>query len=487
MADQMAPQLSGAYGHKIVKTPNLEKLCGNGVRFDAAYTNSPICAPARAAMLTGKYISRIGTHDNGVNFPADIPTLAHALRLEGYEVVASGKMHYLGGDQLHGLERRLTQDVYPAGFKWIHDWEAERTNGIKNDKGFLVEPGKTGLVPWSNQLNFDEETQFRALEYVRRKFYTTGAPRKSQKRPFCLIVSYTQPHSPYCTVKKYWDLYNADEIQPPEIRDGYEKSEIIMDRWLRDYEGIDPELMKDEEAMKQLRRSYFGMISYIDKKVGELLECLENFNLLNTTAVIFASDHGDMVGERGFIEKRVFYEYSSRVPLICSFLGTWTMGKHVKEPVSLVDVLPTLLDLAGAEFPFQIDGKSFIGHLKPGSTGEKDRIAISEYLCEGVLSPCFMVRKGKFKYIHVHEHDSQLFNLGDDPHELNNLSGKPRVAEIENELRDIILNTFDCDQIERDVRDKQKRCRYIHQAMMRGVKTMWDMKPNPDDEYKYDQ
>ncbi|MBD3352652.1 MAG: choline-sulfatase [Candidatus Lokiarchaeota archaeon] len=488
LSDQMAPQLVGAYGRNVSKTPNLKSLCEQGVRFDAAYCNSPICAPSRASMITGKFISEIGTYDNGVNFPADIPTFLHFLRLQGYEVVASGKMHYLGPDQLHGLETRLTQDIYPANYKWIHDWEEGRKSGIKNDKGHLVSQKNTGCRSWSTQMNYDEETHNRALEYLRRRVYTKDSPKNEQEKPFCLIVSYTQPHSPYITIDKYWELYQDANISPPKITQGYADSEIIMDKWLRNYEGIPKELMNNTKVLKTLRRAYYGMISYIDEKVGDLVEALERLGFRDNTAIIFAADHGDMVGERGFIEKRVFYEYSSRIPMIWSWPKKWQQGATVSDPVSLIDIFPTLVDLTNGEYPFQLSGKSLLNLLLE-STADKavDRIVISEYHGEGVLKPCFMIRKNQYKYIYVHGHSSQLFDLNEDPDELSNLSGDSNYKKIEEALKDIILERFDCNTIERSVISKQQRCIYIYKAMMSGKKTYWDIRPDPNQDLKYDQ
>lgn len=493
LSDQMTPQLTGAYGHNVVKTPNLNMLCESGIRFDAAYTNSPICAPARASLISGRYVSEIGAYDNGVNFPADIPTFLHMLRLEGYDVVASGKMHYLGPDQLHGLEERLTQDIYPANYKWVPEWQTERASGIVNDKGHLVEHEKIGCREWTNQMNYDEETHSRALEYLRRRIYTRDDPKKVQDKPFCLIVSYTQPHSPYLTVKKYWDLYDDEEIELPKIMEGYQDAECMMDKWLRDYEGISEKLMNDPGALRTMRRAYYGMISYIDEKVGDLIDCLENLDLREDTAVIFAADHGDMVGERGFIEKRVFYEYSSRIPMIWSWPKKWKKGVAVADPVSLLDVCPTLIDLMDSDFPFSLPGRSLLEYLLKDSDkiqSQMDpahRIVVSEYHCEGVLAPCFMVRRGKYKYIYVHGQDSQLFDLENDPDELRNLSNMDAFRQLANEFKAMIFHRFNPDAINENVTEKQNRCRYINKAMMSGKKTYWDLRPNPNEGLKYDQ
>ncbi len=194
MADQMTAALTGAYGHPVVKTPALNQLCAEGVRFDAAYTNSPICTPARAAMLSGRYVSRTRTYDNAAILPSDVPTYAHHLRLAGYETVVSGKLHLVGADQLHGFERRLTADIYPSAFNWTPDWRDYKENGIKNQKGKSVEEKRIGVRNRTRQLDYDSETQSRALEFLRSARKGAG---KRDSRPFCLLVSFTHPHPPY--------------------------------------------------------------------------------------------------------------------------------------------------------------------------------------------------------------------------------------------------------------------------------------------------
>ena len=123
MADQLAPQFTGTYGHPIVQTPNLDALAARGMRFDAAYCNSPLCAPARFAFMAGQLVTKIGAYDNAAEFPASIPTFAHYLRQLGYRTCLTGKMHFVGPDQLHGFEERLTTDVYPSDHAWTPDWD----------------------------------------------------------------------------------------------------------------------------------------------------------------------------------------------------------------------------------------------------------------------------------------------------------------------------------------------------------------------------
>lgn len=468
MADQMTATLTGAYGHPVVKTPAMDRLCAQGVRFDAAYTNCPLCTPARAAMLSGRYVSRTRSYDNAGSLCCDVPTFAHHLRLAGYEVVASGKLHQVGADQLHGFERRLTTDIYPSDYSWIPDWQKVKQGKIRSK---AVAIPRSGPCDWSTQMTYDEEVHFRALEFLR--LHRPDAKR-DDTRPFCLMVSYTHPHPPYLAPRKYWDLYENAEIDVPGLSEACVSE---MDRWLYRFEGVPPEMLQDEEMMRRCRRAYYGMVSYVDHKLAELVQTLEQLGLRDDTAIVVTSDHGDMLGERQLVEKRVLYEGSARIPLIASFPGHWAQGHACAAPVSLIDLFPTLVDTVDAPPPLNIDGQSFRDLLVDPASPADTRLAISEYHSEGVKAPCFMVRKAKYKYIYVHGFDAMLFDLETDPRELNNLAGQPEVAQIEASLRSEIMNRFDPDSIAADVDKAQKERLLLRDAMRAGRRTHWDFQP----------
>lgn len=473
IADQMTASMTSAYGHPVVKTPTMDQLCQKGVRFDCAYTSCPLCAPSRSSIMSGQYASNYGVYDNGTCFPANVPTFAHVLRLSGYEVVLSGKMHFIGPDQLHGIEKRLTTDIYPAGFNWCADWDQESERQARNSKGNFV--SKATVSPWSAQLNYDEEVQFQALNYLRnRKF--DSQHQGDPKRPFCLIVSYSHPHSPFEITPKYYDPYKDQELLPMVSEEQSRSSEIEMDAWLRRFEGIDVRWQSDIEAMARMQNNYFGMIRYVDDNLGELLTCMDELGLRENTAIVFTSDHGEMLGDRGFVEKRLFYERSARVPLIASYPRLWKQQHKVKTPVSLIDLYPTFADLAGEPVKVPVDGQS-LTELLNGKEAQ-DRMVFSEYHGEGVEAPCAMVRFGNYKYVIVHGGRTQLFDLEEDPFECVNLSGEKFLIEVEKTLHAALISRFDLEAINLDVRKSQIAHRYIHEAMQAGNKTHWDFAPD---------
>lgn len=483
VCDQMVAALSGAYEHPVVKTPNLNRLATEGVRFDNAYTSCPICSPARQSLLTGKYASNIECFDNTSILGSDQPTLCHYLSASGYDTVLSGKMHFVGPDQLHGFEKRLTTDVFPSDFTWL----PHRPDGPMDDfadfhdQPIAIDYVTAGVRQWSMQLDYDEETHFRATEYLASKrSHYTGTLQKElpprDERPFFLCVSYCHPHEPFHVTQELWDLYEGEDIQIPDIPADLTDHEHPMDKMLNIFHGTHRVDLDDEEALTNMRRAYYGLITYVDRKVGQLLDALETYGLRDDTVVIFMSDHGDMLGERRMVQKRTFYEYSSRIPWIISHPSSLPNGITVDAPVSIVDVMPTILDIAHAdEGMLPIDGASVLPLLH--GEQDPDRTVFAELHAEGVNTTCFMVRKGVYKYIHVAGYEPQLYDLVEDPREWRNLAGKPKVVDVEADLHTRLVERFDPPDIERRVRKSLDRRRVIRQAMKATGLPKWDYQP----------
>ena len=264
MSDQLIAALTGAYGHPVVQTPHLNRLAAEGVRFDSAYTPFPLCAPGRACITSGRHASEIGAWDNGALLPADVPSYAHYLSNAGYDTVLSGKMHFVGPDQVHGFHRRLTTDIYPPDFSWVkEEWiRIKETKGdnyeeVMGDRPTYNAGGYTGQVVrvnfWHNALSYDEETQFRAVEYLRAQRGDT---------PFLLCASFHHPHEPFHPPQAYWDRYADAEIAIPEFPDHLDETYSAMDRWLNAYHGTRRFNLRDPESLRRLRRAYYGLVTY---------------------------------------------------------------------------------------------------------------------------------------------------------------------------------------------------------------------------------
>jgi choline-sulfatase len=257
-----------------------------------------------------------------------------------------------------------------------------------------------------------------------------------------------------------------------------------MDRWANEAHGTNEVALDDPNNLYHLRRAYYGLVSYIDRKVGELLAALEQTGQRDTTMVIFTSDHGDMLAEKRMVQKRCFYEWSARIPLIMCFPDGRYAGQTVTQPVSLLDLLPTLLDLADVppEVRLPMDGRSLIGLLD--GTERDERPIFAEYHVEKVRAPCFMVRQGPYKYIYIHGYDRQLFDLTADPDEWHNVAGQPALRAVEDTLHRRILAQFDPDWIALDGAASVRRRELIRQAMERNG-THWDYAPAVDATTQY--
>jgi len=472
MVDQLAAPFLRAYGHGVTKTPSIDRIAESGVVFENAYTPSPLCAPARASFMTGQLPSRTRVYDNSAEFASSIPTFAHYLRLEGYRTCLSGKMHFVGPDQLHGFEERLTTDVYPGDFGWTPDWSrpGERIDWWYHNMSSVEEAGVAELT---NQLEYDDEVAFHAIrrlyDYVRFE---------GDDEPLMLCVSFTHPHDPYVARQRYWDLYEDDEIDLPAAPGlPYEERDAHGRRLFDDCAVGALELT--DERIRRARHGFYANLSYVDAKIGEVLDAFEACGLAEDAVVIFTSDHGDFLGEHGLFYKMSFREHSAHVPLIVSAPGRFA-PRRVPEAVSLLDLAPTLADLArpglSDELSAPIDGESLLPFLE-GET-DPERTIAGEYLAESALAPMVMLRRGRFKLVHTPSDPDALFDLEADPLELLNVADDPECADVLAELRAEVARRWDLDTLDSEVRASQRARHTVFQALRQGAPFPWDFQPS---------
>ncbi|WP_082537339.1 MULTISPECIES: choline-sulfatase [unclassified Aureimonas] len=467
----MVDQLNGTFfpdgPAPFLKAPHLKALAGRSLRFANAYTASPLCAPARASFMAGQLPSRTGVYDNAAEFASSIPTYAHHLRRAGYHTALSGKMHFVGPDQLHGFEERLTTDVYPADFGWTPDYRkpGERIDWWYHNLGSV---SGAGVAEITNQYEYDDEV----AHFAGQKLYDLSRGRDG--RPFCLTVSFTHPHDPYVARRKYWDLYeDCAELRPEVERIPYEQQDAHSQRLMRACEDEKYEITPAEIA--RARRGYFANISYVDEKIGEILDILRRCRLEENTAILFLSDHGDMLGERGLWFKMNFFEGSSRVPLMVAAPGL--APGLVEAPVSTLDLVPTLAELAGidlSEVEPWTDGLSLLGTAASGRRAEPVPM---EYAAEGSIAPMVALRDGPFKLSRCAADPDLLFDLAADPKELHDLAGDPAHAETRARLGAAIEARWDLAAFDRAVRESQARRHVTYEALRNGAYYPWDHQP----------
>jgi choline-sulfatase len=479
MVDQLAAGWLPAYGHHLVRAPNLTRLAREGVVFESAYCPSPLCLPSRAGMLTGKLPSRSGAYDNAAELPASTPTTAHHLRSHGYATGLAGKMHFVGPDQLHGFEERLTTDVYPADLIWTPDWRRPIRERLPwyHTMESVVRPG---VCEASMQLDFDAEVTFHA----RRRIFDLA--RERSRDPFFLVASFTHPHDPWEIPGRYWQLYDRDAIAAPSVPALPLAQADPHSRRLREMLGVDEAALSPEQV-RTARHAYFAAISYADERIGELLAALRDADLEDDTIVVFTADHGEMLGERGLWYKMSFFEPSARVPLIVCAPGRVRAGR-VAEPVSLLDLAPTLLELAAhphvEELAAELDGASLVP-LLDGRSAARPAAVVAEYLAEGVTSPALMIRRGPHKFVSCAGDPDQLYDLADDPLELVNLAERPENADLRRSFRDAVAARWDVGVLERRVLKSQRERRLVSQALATGRRTSWDYQPPVDAAARY--
>ncbi len=473
MADQLAAPFLSIHGGPAV-TPNIDRLAADGTVFDSAYSNSPLCAPARFAMMSGQLNSKIGAYDNASEFASSIPTFAHHLRAAGYQTSLVGKMHFVGPDQLHGYEERLTTDIYPADFGWTPNWEDPdgRFDWWFHNMDSVVH---AGVADASNQLDYDDDVAHFAERKIR------DLSRTADDRPWMLTVSFTHPHDPYVARSEFWDLYDHDEIPMPRVGaltgdDLDPHSARLRHVIAADVTDVTP------EQVRTARHAYLANASYVDHHVGTLLATLERHGMRDDTVVIFTADHGDMLGERGLWYKMTFFEHGCRVPLIVSAPGDGGGGR-VAAHASLLDIAPTMLDVAGVEVPAEMDGVSLLPMIEAGA--DDDHAVLGEYFGEGAVAPIFMIRRGRYKFVWSQPDGAQLFDLVDDPDELSNLVGRSEHLDTVADFTAEVFRRWDVDAIDAEVRANQRARATVDRALRQGRFTSWDFQPTTDAANQY--
>jgi len=474
MADQLAAGWLPAYGHSAVHAPNLTALAQDAAVFESAYCPAPLCAPSRAGVLSARLPSRSGVFDNAAEMPASLPTLTHQLRAAGYHTGLVGKMHFVGPDQLHGFEERLTPDIYPGDLDWTPDWRLAAGEQLPwyHTMESVLEPAVSVA---SMQQDYDEEVAFRAV----RKIFDLA--REDTERPFFLVTSFSNPHDPWELRPRYWDLYDRDAIDLPAV------PRIPLDeadphsRRLRAMCGVD-ELDLSADQLRAARHGYYAAISYLDERVGEVLAALRDAGFGDDTIVAFTADHGEMLGERGLWYKMSFFEHSARVPLLLCVPGA-ASARRVTEPVSLLDLAPTLLELTGHAWPDEhsesLDGTSLVGLMK-GETASRPGVVLAEYLAEGVSAPAVMVRRGRHKLVACPGDPDQLYDLAGDPGELVDLAGDPAHATIVEELRAEVGRHWELEALERRVLASQRERRLVMRGLGEGSVRSWAFEPGAE-------
>jgi choline-sulfatase len=422
-SDQHQAVASGCYGHHQVLTPHVDEIASEGVRFERAYCQSPVCVPSRGSIITGNYASRHGAKILNDPLPEDARTVAHFFGDQGYSTAAIGKMHFVDETRRHGFSHRVNAATHLARLT------GSEARSFREDQG--SGGGTTGRPSAMPERLFRDT--FYAEEAVRFL-------RAHREKPFCLWASFFMPHTPLVPHRKHWDLYDGVRLDLPDrspnaLESGFH-GHLVRAKERGWYQQTDEQL---HEAI----RGYYGNVSQMDANVGRVFDTLRELGLDKNTVVVYTSDHGEMAGAHRMWTKHNMYEQSVRVPLIVRTPDRSDAGSARDHIVEQVDLFPTLAELCGFSAPKGIHGRSFA----PSVRGHRHNIrefAYSEYyFCRRVFTaddrfvgkpPILMVRTKRWKLNYLSWERSELFDLENDPGEFRNVIDDSGNAGIVKEL-----------------------------------------------------
>jgi arylsulfatase len=430
MADQHRADCIGAAGNPVIRTPNLDGLAREGARFRHAYSCTPTCTPARAALLTGLnpwHNGMLGYGQVGERYAAELP---RCFSEAGFEAVGIGKMHWHPQRNLHGFHRTIldaSDRVQSPGFvSDYHRWFHERAPGLNPDATGLDwndYRGRPYALP--EELHPTHWIAQTAIDFL---------GRHDGKNPFFLKVSFERPHSPYDPPKRFWEAYREDDMPPP-VFGAWDAVHAIH------WKHPQPAIWQGDLSLAEVRRSrrgYYGSVSFVDEQIGRVLGALEKRGWLENTFIIFISDHGDMLGDHHLWRKSYAYESSARIQFIVrppkDFRGA--RGQVLDQTVELRDVLPTLVAAAGLPVPSGLDGQSVLPLLHGQTAGWRPWIDLEHNICYSPTNHYNGLTDGRIKYIYqAQKGHEQLFDLENDPDESNDLAAEPRHGELKAEWR----------------------------------------------------
>jgi choline-sulfatase len=413
-ADEHGGPFLGSMGHPIVKTPNLDRLVSTGVLFRNAYCGSPVCVPARASMMSGLFPSDVSSYCNSTPFQKPVPSWGNRLRDAGYDCFASGKLD-LSEETDYGFREVDTQhghSVSPDITSLLRAPMCFRAS-VRNDVNGVF--GKTRP--------HDANVLANVTRFLRED-------ARHAAKPWAIYAGFTAPHYPFLAEPKYASMYPPESMPLPDVPLDYLDRRHAIFEQLAGFQRVSAPIAPDR--VRRARAAYFGMITELDRMVGSLLDELEKTGQMDRTLIVYTSDHGEMLGENGLWFKNVLLEPAVRVPLIMAGAGL-PKGKTVDTPVMHVDMVATMLELAGVARDTKLRGHS-LTNLANGRPGPHPGIAYSESHSEGNCTGSFMIRKADWKYIYATGYEPILFDLRRDPGELRDLAGNLETATLQAEL-----------------------------------------------------
>lgn len=427
--DQQRFDTIHALGNRIIKTPVLDKLVQEGVSFENAYTPCPVCVPARFSMHTGKMPHRTGIYENR-KIPYGFHSFMEILSEHGYQSFGAGKMHFTfpsGVTECWGFDERKVcdedknlekndfyQDIKKKGFGYVHNYK-----GVRSEMYYIPQVSQ---LP--EQLQHSAWTVDQCINYVNRM---------DNDRPFFIMAGFEKPHPPFQPPTPWNMIYRGADMPSPKQAENNEEFMTYWNHYQNRYKYRDQG--KDFQLIRQLKAHYYAEISFVDYNVGRLLDSLEEKGVLDDTLIIYTSDHGEFLGDYNCYGKRSFLDSAARIPMIVKYPGC-AKGSKCEQPVSLIDIMPTLLEYAQIQPEDDYDGTSLFSILEKKS----DRSYVYGEYEEGAYAS-YMVTDGRFKYIYsVPDEKEFLFDHEIDPEELHNKAFLPLYTKKHKEMKQNLIS-----------------------------------------------
>ncbi len=444
LSDQHQAAAMGCAGHPLVHTPNLDRLAASGTRFSNAYTNCAICVPARACLATGQYVHQIGNWDNGFPYDGTVPSWGHRLKANGYQVDSIGKLHFRSASDDNGFIKEIEPLHVVEGI-------GDPASGIRD--GSLLRDSRIGIDEAgpgnSTYQQYDIRNRDNAIRWLQA--------HAADEQPWVLFLSFVTPHPPFLSLPETYSLYPPEDIiLPPQWQEST-WSQHPAYQHMRRFFGYDQPF--DEETLRRLHAAYYGICSFLDEQIGQVLAALEALNLGQKTRIIYTSDHGEHLGARGIFGKFTMYEEAAAIPFIMSGPDV-PVGAVVNTPISLVDCYPTVLDAVGCPVDEADPPRPGESLWQIAATGtDQDRSVFAEYHAIASQNAYYMLRDSRHKYIYHVDGPAQLFDLMTDPDELHDLAQNPDenskmlLAHYQAQLRSLL----DPEAIDRQAKLDQQR------------------------------
>lgn len=456
-SDEHRRDVSGCYGHPIVLTPNLDRLAGRGVRFTRAYTNSPICVAARAALSSGRYVHQTGHWDNAFPYHGEFTSWMHRVRDSGSWMQSIGKLHFRSKGDDNGFSDEHEPLHVAEGIGEII--ECMRHKAPPRDGPSHVRSAGPGD---SSYLHYDAQSTEEACCFI--------ADHAGDEKPWVLFLSLVCPHPPFTAPRDLFELYDPATIKMPpqwQREDWPDHPALQHFRYRFNWEGA-----LTEEEIRRATITYYALCSYVDRNVGKVLQALEDNDQTDSARVIYSSDHGAMLGARGQFNKLTMYEQAAAIPLILAGPEV-PEGRVCGTPVSLVDCFPTVLEAVGVVISDEDSDLPGDSLWRVASEPERDRTVFSEYHAAGSRHAAFMIVDRRFKYIHYTFEAAQVFDLENDPDELNDLAKSADHQILVQSLEKHFRSEFDPEAIDarckQDQQDKIEAFGGMEKVIERGL------------------